>query len=192
MWARACPDLVPHSHASRSLRAQSSCSHASGAHRGRTGVSLLQPLVAVGRCWLRAVASGSRNLGSGNSAVTFTARVVFLTFSAVAVSQSLLSGRGGERAEVKYGVKIWRAALRCSSRSVFTELLISLFYIFHLEVGSLHRCCLVSEVRGLIKNRGRTAATFGERIFPFDFSSCCLHLDYYYLFIFSRGWQVVP
>lgn len=62
---------------------------ASGAHRGRTGVSSLQPLVAVGRCWLRAVASGSRNSGSGNSAVTFTARVVFLTFPAVAVSHSV-------------------------------------------------------------------------------------------------------
>lgn len=137
MWARACPDLVPHSHASRSLRAQSSCSHASGAHRGRTGVSLLQPLVAVGRCWLRAVASGSRNLGSGNSAVTFTARVVFLTFSAVAVSQSLLSGRGGERAEVKYGVKIWRAALRCSSRSVFTECRRTTdFSLLHFPLGS--------------------------------------------------------
>lgn len=52
------------------LRARCCCSHAPGAHRGRTGVSLLQPLAAVGRCWLRADASGEcLNLGSGNSAV---------------------------------------------------------------------------------------------------------------------------
>ncbi|KAK5860396.1 hypothetical protein PBY51_021877 [Eleginops maclovinus] len=39
-----------------SLRAQISPSHSSLAHRGRTGVSLLAPLVAVGRCWLRLAA----------------------------------------------------------------------------------------------------------------------------------------
>lgn len=61
------------------LRARCCCSHAPGAHRGRTGVSLLQPLVAVGRCWLRADASGEcLNLGSGNSALASAARVAIL------------------------------------------------------------------------------------------------------------------
>ncbi len=46
----------------------------------------------------------------------------------------------------------------------------------------VHRSCLVSEVRGLIKNRGRTAATFRKRIFHFDSSSCFLHLDYFFFF----------
>lgn len=46
--------------------------HALGAQRGRTGVSLLQPLCS-GRSLVAArKASRSRNLGSGNSAVTFT------------------------------------------------------------------------------------------------------------------------
>lgn len=62
------------------------CLHASGAHRGRTGISLLQTLVAVGRCPLRAVASRSKNLGSGNSSFYFHSSPRIPAICAVSVS----------------------------------------------------------------------------------------------------------
>lgn len=134
----------------------SSCSqpftHASGAHGGRTaGVSLFQPpflFVAVGRCWLRAAASRSRNLGSGNSTVTFRDSPRIPDICAVAVgrsvSQWLGAERGGDRRRQSStgagGVKIWRAALRCSPRLFPTEhrlTVISLFLFSNLPLGSI-------------------------------------------------------
>lgn len=62
------------------LRARRCCSHAPGAHGGRTGVSVLQPLVAVGRCWLRAASGECLRSRSGNSAVACAARVAGFFF----------------------------------------------------------------------------------------------------------------
>lgn len=181
------PHLAPRSHGSGSLRAQSSRSRASGAHGGRTGVSALQPLVAVGRCWLRAEAF----IAAGIWGVEIPPLVYFhgsprIPDTSVAASRE----RWRERAELKRGVEIWRAALRCSSRLVFHWMTVNYWFLsFKISTWKYAgRSSSVSEVRGLIKNRGRTAATFGERIFPFWFF--VLFSAFGLLFFSSRRWQV--
>lgn len=129
------PHLPPDPHSSVSLRAQP-CTHASGAHRERSGIALLQTPLAVAR--LRAVASRSRNLGSGNSSCYSLGSLRFPDSSAATLRQWLRAERERERRSKSWteirSRYLWWAALRCFSETYRVTADFSLLFLSYLEV----------------------------------------------------------
>lgn len=170
----------------RSFSLLQPCTHASGAHRERTGIALLQTPVAG----LRAVASRSRNLGSGNSSCYSHGSPRFSDISAATLRQWLRAEREAEKELDWNTVQIFlvgSAPMFPAAGFHWDLLVISPFFISYLEVR-----LSLSEVKWGVWSGigGAQLPTFGERIFHLDFSSFSLRLDYFLPPL--RRCQVVP